>query len=51
MIIQNEAMVTDAVRADIAFTPDKRLREVMAGPWKPYSCMSSETGVEGISAR
>jgi protocatechuate 3,4-dioxygenase beta subunit len=29
MIIQNEAMVTDAVRADIASTPDKRLREVM----------------------
>ncbi|HEY2131363.1 MAG TPA: dioxygenase [Acetobacteraceae bacterium] len=29
MIIQNEAMVTDTVRADMASTPDKRLREVM----------------------
>jgi protocatechuate 3,4-dioxygenase beta subunit len=29
MIIQNEAMLTDAVRADMAATPNQRLREVM----------------------
>ena len=29
MIIQNEAMLTDAVCADMAATPDERLREVM----------------------
>ena len=29
MIIKNEAMLTDVVRADMAHTPDERLREVM----------------------
>jgi hypothetical protein len=29
MIIQNEAMVTEAVRAGMAATPNQRLREVM----------------------
>src|SRR3984957_16857207 len=29
MIIQNEAMLTEAVRTDMAVTPNQRLREVM----------------------